>query len=109
MPLPPVLRRQAGDVGDAAGDVGSVARSSRVTAVAAPVRLELKTGSLVPDDGDRLGDVGDLEREVEVLGDAEAQRRRCSSLPGVKPVSDAVTVYGPPTRMPGMRSGRRPA
>ena len=45
-----------------------------MTAVAAPVRVVLNTGSHLADDGDGLGDAGELQRELEVLGDAEAQR-----------------------------------
>ena len=82
--------------------VGSVARSSRMTAVAAPVRPELNTGSLDADDRDGFGDGGDLEIEGDVLGDAEAQRHVVAFDLGDEARQRAVTVYGPPTRMPGM-------
>ena len=46
--------------------VGSTSSSSRVTDVAAPVRVELNTGLDFADDGDRLGDGRHLQRELEV-------------------------------------------
>src|SRR3954470_4840491 len=81
--------------------VGSVARSSRITAVAAPVRPELNTGSLCP-------------TTVMVSATLAILREKSRSwvtprltdmlffASDVKPGSDAVTVYGPPTRMPGI-------
>ena len=55
--------------------VGSVASSSRVTAVAAPVRPELNTGSLVPTTVIVSETDGDLETEDEILRHAQADRK----------------------------------
>jgi hypothetical protein len=87
--------------------VGSVASSSRVTAVAAPVRPELKTGSLVP--------------TTVIVSETEATLRpktrscvtprlteRLFFASVVNPGIDAVTVYGPPTLMPGMTNRPSP-
>ena len=52
--------------------VGSVARSSRITAVAAPVRPELNTGSLWPTTVIVSATLATLRREIEILGDAQA-------------------------------------
>ena len=54
--------------------VGSVARSSRITEVAAPERVVLNTGSEVPTTVTVSVDACRLQREVEVLGHAQRQR-----------------------------------
>src|SRR5262245_47401877 len=81
--------------------VGSAARSSRITAVAAPVCVELKTGSLCPT----------TVIVSETAATFSVNSRSCATPSAsvsafftseVKPVSCAVTVYGPPTRIPGI-------
>jgi hypothetical protein len=81
--------------------VGSVARASRSTDVAAPVRSELNTAS-------------DWAVTVTSSVTEAALRLRLTSAPtpsvtntffavfGWKPAKEAVTLYGPPTLMPGM-------
>src|SRR5204863_382407 len=70
---PAVLRRQARDVGDAAGngrqhrEVLAQHRGRRTGMRRAEDRIALA------DDGDRLGDRRDLERELEILRHAEYQ------------------------------------
>ncbi len=87
--------------------VGSEARSSRVIAVAAPVCVELKTASLVP-----------TTVTVSATAAGFSEKLRSSATPSdsvmllwtsvANPVSEAVTVYGPPTRMPGMTNRPSP-
>ena len=80
--------------------VGSVASSSRSTAVAAPVCVELNTGSLRP-----------TTVTVSAIVATFSLNSRSVAVPRLtvtfsftsllNPVRDAVTLYGPPTLMPG--------
>ena len=86
--------------------VGRFCRTSRLTAVAAPVRAELNTS-----------DVCAVTVTSSVMAawlrvswrSVATPRLTITSLTdcGWKPVSVAVTLYGPPTRMPG--SEKRPS
>jgi hypothetical protein len=81
--------------------VGSDARSSRITAVAAPVCDELNTGSLVP----TTVIVSEIDATFSVNSRFCVTPRLSERLfwtAVVKPVSAALAVYGPPTRIPGM-------
>src|SRR5262249_59793523 len=81
--------------------VGSVARSSRITAVAAPVCDVLNTGSLDPTTvivSEIVATFSENSRSCATPSDSE--RLFLTSV--VNPLNCAVTVYGPPTRMPGI-------
>ncbi len=81
--------------------VGSVASSSRVTDVAAPVRVELNTASAVP----TTVIVSATAATFSAKSRSEVTPRFSETLfftSVVKPCSVAVTLYGPPIRMPGM-------
>jgi hypothetical protein len=82
--------------------VGSVARSSRVTDVAAPVCCELKIGSVAP----MTVIVSETAAIFSVkLRSVDAPRLTLTSsfTSFANPLSAAVILYGPPTRIPGMK------
>src|SRR5712692_1351418 len=81
--------------------VGRLARSSRMTAVAAPVCDVLKTGSLVPTTVMVSAMVATFsENSMSCVTPSDSVRPLFASV--VNPLSCAVTVYGPPTRIPGI-------
>ena len=79
--------------------VGSVASSSRSTAVAAPVCDELNTGSLCPTTV-IVSATAAIFSENSTSWATPSVSVRLFLTSVVKPASDAVTLYGPPTRMP---------
>ena len=83
--------------------VGSAASSSRDTAVAAPVRVELNTGLLSP----MTVTVSAMAATFNVNSRSCVTPRLSETLSFaalVNPVSDPVTLYGPPTLIPGMKN-----
>ena len=98
------LRRQAREVARAGCRYRRQGRQRlRAIAVAAPVRAELNTGS----DSATTVTVSDTAtvRSVSVKSAATPRLTNTSLVTdGWKPSSDAVTVYGPPTRMPGIEN-----
>ena len=81
--------------------VGRVARSSRMTAVAAPVCDELNTGSLVPTTVIVSAIVATFsENSTSCATPSASVMLFFTSV--VNPLNCAVTEYGPPTRMPGI-------
>src|SRR5436190_10989662 len=87
--------------------VGSVASSSLVTAVAAPVRFELNTGSLTPTT--TMSSAMAATFSVKSRSCATPRLRETFSFTSVlNPLTDALTRYGPPTRIPGMKNRPSP-
>ena len=86
--------------------VGSVARSSRVTAVAAPVRLVLNTGSIVAVTVTTSATAATFNLNARSV-DTPRLTETPSLISVLKPASAALTLYGPPTRTPG--SVKRPS
>ena len=68
------MRRESRDVVDAAGHVGRVARSSRLTEVAAPVRVDANTGLVAPMTITSSEIVASVELERDVLNHTQIQR-----------------------------------
>src|SRR5206468_8324679 len=101
------LRRQSRHVADASGDGRQQRSSSRVTAVAAPVRFELNTGSLTPTTVTSSAMAATFN--VKSRSCATPRLSEMFSFTSVlNPVSAALTRYGPPTRMPGMKNRPSP-
>src|SRR5262245_856868 len=81
--------------------VGSVASTSRLTVVAAPVARELNTGSVPA--VTVISSVTLATFKVRFKSLATPSARKTSLVVwGWNPLSETVTVYGPPMRMPGM-------
>jgi len=72
-------------------------------AVAAPVRWELNTGSATPTTSTVSATAATFSAKSTSCV-MPSDRAMLSLLSSVKPASDAVTLYGPPTRMPGMKN-----
>ena len=87
--------------------VGRLLIASRLMAVLAPVRPELNTGSTcaVTVTSSAIATV----RSVSTRSEATPRLTETSLLvAGWKPLSVAVMVYGPPTRMPGTENRPSP-
>ena len=83
--------------------VGSEPRSSRVIAVAAPVWLVLNTGSDWPTTVIVSATAATFSLKLRSVVVPRLTVTSPSVSP-VNPVSEAVTLYGPPTRTPAMKN-----
>ena len=85
----------------------AIYRAAFVTAVAAPVRFELNTGSLTPTT--TMSSAMAATFSVKSRSCATPRLRETFSFTSVlNPLTDALTRYGPPTRIPGMKNRPSP-